>query len=97
MTAQLTLKWGTLKGWDFTDNEVGLKLLREYNELGASMSAMAQHDVPRQKEIICALIDICEDGTVYNDWDGEHMTNDAAKAYVMNYGLSRTAPTEGSV
>jgi hypothetical protein len=47
---------------------------------------MAQQDTPRQKEIICSLIDLCEDGTVYLDWDGKYVSNIEAKEYVMNYG-----------
>jgi hypothetical protein len=47
---------------------------------------MAQKDTHRQKEIICELIDLCEDGTVYLDWDGEYVSNEKAKDYVINYG-----------
>lgn len=52
----LTLKWGTLKSWSF-HGEKATALLKEYGEIGSSMSAMQQHDTPRQKEIICELID----------------------------------------
>lgn len=52
----LSLKWGTLKEWDF-HSEKAKKLLQEYGELGMSMGAMQQRDTPRQKEIICELID----------------------------------------
>lgn len=45
----LTLKWGTLKSWDF-HSEKALELLKEYNSIGSSFSAMAQHDTPRQKK-----------------------------------------------
>jgi hypothetical protein len=85
-TNSLTLKWGTLKAWDFSDSEEGGKLLKEYRQIGSSFSAMAQQDTPRQKEIICSLIDLCEDGTVYLDWDGKYVSNIEAKEYVMNYG-----------
>ena len=48
----LTLKWGTLKAWDFSNSERGAKLLKEYHEIGSSFSAMMQVDTHRQKEII---------------------------------------------
>lgn len=90
----LLLKWGTLKGWRF-ESDAGKALLAEYGEIGMSLGAMSQHDTPRQKEIICELIDLC-DGSVTNDWSGEDYTNDrqAAKDYVMNYGKPKNPPQE---
>jgi len=82
----LTLKWGTLKSWNFTHSEKGQTLLKEYNEIDSSFSAMAQRDTPRQKEIICELIDLCDGDTIYLDWDGEYVSKEKAKAYVMDYG-----------
>lgn len=80
----LTLKWGTLKSWHF-DCEQQRKLIREYRELGDSFSAMSQKDTPRQKEIICELIDLCDGEAIYLDWDGEDVSKQEAKDYVMNY------------
>ena len=82
----LSLKWGTLKAWHFPDNEPAQALLREYMEIGSSVSAMTQKDTPRQKEIICELIDVgnCKEG-VYLDWDGKHIPKDEAKDYIRNY------------
>ena len=83
---RLWLKWGTLKTWHF-NSEQGKALLEEYDQLGSCMSAMAQRDTPRQKEIICELIDIC-DGEVGNDWDGTVYTDrEKAKEYVMNHNI----------
>lgn len=81
----LTLKWGTLKSWNFKSSERGKELLKEYNNLGSSFSAMAQEDTPRQKEIICELIDLCDGDTIYLEWDGRGVTKQEAKDYVMNY------------
>ena len=83
----LTLKWGTLKGYDFSDNSNPIieKLLKEYHEIGACMSVALQYDTPRQKEIICELIDIGNFDTVYLSWDGKHVSKKKAKEYVMNY------------
>lgn len=85
MDNNLTLKWGTLKAWSFKGNEQAMSLLRRYHEIGASLSAMCQHDTPEQKEIICKLIDLTP-GEIYLDWDGKYVSHDEAKKYVMEYG-----------
>lgn len=85
MTNTLTLKWGTLKSWQF-DSKKGQKLLKEYCKIGASASVMTQRDTPRQKEIICELIDLCDGDTIYLHWDGVDVSKEAAKKYVMEYG-----------
>lgn len=79
----LTLKWGTLKDWNF--GEWAKPLFKEYSEIGSSMSAMAQKDTKRQKEIICELIDKGDFKKVYLDWDGKEVSKKKAKEYVMNY------------
>jgi hypothetical protein len=83
-TSFLTLKWGTLKSWEFITKK-GKVLLKEYKDIGSSMSAMAQNDTPRQKEIICELIDLCDGDTIYLEWDGEYVSKERAKKYVMEY------------
>jgi len=82
---RLTLKWGTLKSWNFSNSEKGQNLLREYAEIGSSFSAMMQRDTARQKEIICELIDLCDGETIYLDWDDKDVSKSDAKNYVMNY------------
>jgi hypothetical protein len=79
----LTLKWGTLKGWKLR-SEKSVDIFNRYVDLGASASAMAQHDTPELKQIICELIDVI-DGEIWNDWDGKTMTKDEAKTYVLEY------------
>lgn len=85
MENRLSLKWGTLKSWHF-DSEKGQGLLDEYGRIGSSMSAMTQKDTPRQKEIICELIDLCDADTIYLEWDGVEVNKQDAKDYVLNYG-----------
>jgi hypothetical protein len=80
----LTLKWGTLKSWSFHSDKAK-KLLKEYGEIGSSVSAMLQHDTTRQKEIICELIDEGDFETVCLDWDGKDISKEEAKKYVMEY------------
>lgn len=86
----VTLKWGTLKSWDFTGSEKGIKLLKEYAKDGISYGGMTQNDTPRQKEIICELIDLCTDDTIYLEWDDEYVSKQKAKDYVMNYNKKRS-------
>ena len=81
----LTLKWGTLKSWDFTNSDKGHELLMEYKQIGSSFSAMTQIDTARQKEIICEMIDLCDGDTIYLDWDGKDVSKEEAKQYVLNY------------
>lgn len=92
---KLTLKWGTLKGWHFHSDRARA-LLTEYAEIGTSMSAMMQKDTPRQKEIICELIDDGDFETVYLDWDGKDVSKAEAKKYVMEYGV-KPPPAQGTM
>jgi hypothetical protein len=81
----LTLKWGTLKSWNVEGNEKAIELMKRYVGIGATFSAMSQHDTPEQKEIICQLIDLSI-GEIYLEWDDEFVSKEAAKKYVMEYG-----------
>lgn len=89
MAQYLTLKWGTLKAWDFGGNEKAEALLKSYWGDGISMSAAAQNDTPQQKQLICDMIDAV-DGEIWNDWDGKVMSKDEAKTYVRDYGKQKT-------
>jgi len=80
----LTLKWGTLKAWRF-HSEPARALLKEYFAEGASDGAMTQDDTPRQREIICELIDIGNFETVFLDWDGKDVSKEEAKQYVASF------------
>jgi len=80
----LLLKWGTLKGWNVPDNEAAQAALRRYHNDPTSLSALSQHDTPAQQQAICDLIDAMN-GPIQNDWSGEIMSKDEAKAYVRDY------------
>lgn len=82
--SNLTLKWGTLKSWDFKEDLKATELLKEYGSIGYSMSAMAQEDTKRQKEIICELIDRVY-GKIYLEFDGKYVSHKEAKRYVLGY------------
>lgn len=84
MTEYLLLKWGTVKGWnDLTDKSV--EILCRYYPDGVPMSAMSDRPDKDRREILCELIDQL-DGEIQNDWSGETMTKEQAKAYVREYG-----------
>ena len=80
----LTLKWGSVKGWDnLTDKSV--EILKRFFADGVPLSAMADRPTEDRKAILCELIDQF-DGEIWNDWDGKEMTKAEAKQYVMSYG-----------
>ena len=81
----ITLKWGTLKGWDLK-TERAKETLKKYLELGVTIGVMQQHDTAEQKQLICELIDISNAETIYLDWDGVDVSKEEAKKYVMGYG-----------
>lgn len=91
MANELTLKWGTLKSWEF-DSEKAQKLLEEYNSIGQCVSAAMQYDTPRQKEIICELIDICDGETIYLHWDGKDVSKEEAKNMSWNMEKKKQNP-----
>lgn len=82
----LTLKWGTLKGWNLNEDGPAFAAFQRYAEGGISMSAAMQHDSEAQKQALCDVIDALDAETVRNDWEGTDMTKDEAKRYVMEYG-----------
>jgi len=71
----------------FTTARKHWKHLRSIAKLDLHTVAMAQNDTPRQKELICIMIDKVN-GPVSSDWTGEDWTDnrEAAKEYVMEYG-----------
>ena len=79
----LLLKWGTLKGWNVPDGEC-FDLLKKWNELGVSMSAMTQKNTPEQIDVLCQLVEKF-DGEIHNDWDGEKYTKEQAVKYLREY------------
>ncbi len=86
MVDNLTLKWGTLKGW-YIESKETFALLEKYFALGVKVSAMLQQDTPEQQSLLLKIIDQI-DGSIYNDWEGKEMTKDEAKKYIIEYGRS---------
>lgn len=79
----ITLKWGTLKSYHFS-NEKGQVLLKKYHDLGSCGSAMMQEDTLEQKNILCELIDLVP-GDILLDWTGDRVSKEDAKKYVLEY------------
>lgn len=84
MAEELTLKWGTVKGWDNL-SEKSQEIMERYFADGIPLSAMADKPTPERTEILCELIDQF-DGEIWNDWDGVKMSKEDAKKYVRDYG-----------
>jgi len=83
----LTLKWGTLKAWNLDKDGPAFAALKRYHEAGhVALGAAQQDDTPEQKQAICDIIDGLDAETVCLDWDGEDVSKDEAKRYVMEYG-----------
>lgn len=84
MAEWLSLKWGTVKGWDSL-SEKSQEILKRFFADGVSMSAAMDHPDAERKAILCELIDQL-DGQIYLDWDGKDVTKEEAKKYVTEFG-----------
>lgn len=82
MTNSLTLKWGTVKGWDL-ESEEALAALKKWHDYGVSMSAAMQKDSPEQQQALLDAIDFMDE--IWLDWEEKMVTREEAKAYVLNY------------
>ena len=82
----LSLKWGSLKGWDFNEGSPAHELAKQYFDEPVSMSAMARRDTDMQKQLILQIIDAVNADQIYLDWDGEYVSKEKAKEYILNYG-----------
>jgi len=47
---------------------------------------MARRDTDRQKQLILQIIDAVNADQIYLDWDGEYVSKEKAKEYILNYG-----------
>lgn len=94
MSEHLSLKWGTLKGWDVTGNEKAMDALRRYHAEPVKLSVMTQHDTSTQTEALCDLIDaLADDARISSDWNGEEFTKETAKQYLREYGQPKAEKT----
>lgn len=85
---ELTLKWGTLKGWKLNKDGPAMAALQRYLDAGKVVYGTAQQrDNDAQKQCICDLIDALNADQIYLDWDGKYVSKDEAKKYVREYGV----------
>lgn len=56
MAEELTLKWGTVKGWDDLSDK-SQEIMQRYFANGVPVSAMTDHPDAARKAILCELID----------------------------------------
>lgn len=92
MTEGLTLKWGTLKAWNFDEGSPAHEAFRRYRQLGpVSAGAMSRHDTQEQTNAICDIIDALDNDLVYLDWDNRDVSKDEAKKYIREYRVGRPA------
>ena len=82
----LTLKWGSVKGWDLETPEA-VAALQKWADYGCSMSAAMQHDTPEQKQALIEAIDLMDE--IWLDWEGKKVSREEAKEYVLNYGIEK--------
>jgi len=80
---RLTLKWGTVNAWKLETPEAKAAL-QKWADGGVSLSAMAQHDTPEQKEALIEAIGFMDE--IWLDWEGKNVSREEAKEYVRNYG-----------
>ncbi len=85
MSESLSLKWGTLKSWDFQEDGLAFESFKKLENL--SVSAMLNKHDEQEKLIICEIIDNLDADTIYLDWDGIDVSKEEAKKYVMEYGI----------
>ena len=85
MADELTLKWGSIKGWEIETEEFRNAIKKWFDSGNVSMSAMMQKDTPEQVSAILEAIDSCN-GDIWNDWEGTKMTKEDAKKYILEYG-----------
>lgn len=82
----ITLKWGTLKGWEVAEgNTAAMDLLKRYHELGVSFSVGAQKDSAEQTQLLVDLISL-PDMQVYLDWDNKFVSQSEGIQYLQDYG-----------
>jgi len=83
---RLTLKWGTVKGWNNLSDK-SLSSLQKWADGGVTLGAAQQWNTDQQIRDLCEAIDQIAGtgGEFWNDWEGISMTADDAKEYVKGY------------
>jgi len=85
MRETLTLKWGTLKGYDLEEGSPAHKALIKYFDDPTSISCAMQSDTENQKDILIEVINHLEDGNILLDFSDEWVTKERAIQYLKEY------------
>jgi len=83
----MTLKWGTVKGWNL-ETDAAKAALQKWADHGVSLSAMSQHDTPEQRQALLDAIDHMDE--IWLDWEGKQVSREEAKEYVRNYSRRKS-------
>lgn len=86
---EITLKWGTLKGWS-PKTEAYKNLLRKYFDLGTTMGCAQQRDTDEQNNLLVEMVSL-PGMKIYLDWDGKYIEKDEAVKYITEYGKEKAA------
>ncbi len=90
-TERLLLKSGKLHSWKL-ESDASFDAMKRYFEAGKT--AEGQQDTQEQKKHLCDLIDALDGRITIDDWHGEAISKDEAKAYVMTYRSPQQARNE---
>lgn len=83
----LTLKWGTVKGWNL-ETEEATTALQKWADFGRALGgAIMQRDSPEQQKALLDAIDHMDE--IWLDWEGKKVSREEAKDYVRNYGKKK--------
>ena len=76
---ELTLKRWIWKNYDFEKNPKAQELMDKYNQLESEWVSVQSSQM---RLLLCEIIDLV-DWYIYNDWNGDYMTKEKAKQYVL--------------
>jgi hypothetical protein len=80
---RLTLKFGTVKGWDL-ESDAAKKALDKWASYGVCAGCATHVDTEEQKKALFNLIEHMDE--IYLAWDGISVSREEAKEYVKKYG-----------
>ena len=84
----IALKWGTWKHLGLKSEAVK-KVADNYEDLKWSGGAMSQVMTDEHKKCLCEIIDASNCDEILLDWEGEYVSKEKAKEYIMDYGKKK--------
>lgn len=81
----LTLKFGSVKSWNLSSDNVAHEKILSLSDLPFRYLNGVRYLSEEQKNVVCEVIDLV-DGQIILEWTGKSMSKEEAKAYVLNYG-----------